>query len=176
MPTRQGKERSTLMLSHGLTKHPEIAGNVGRIVSIWNAIEYIIAATIFSAVTKTDLLLASKVFYALRNSGARLDITEAAGLHTLKGTEHLQEFRDAIPKIRKALSVRNYYAHCIYAPDDQGRLVAWDPTDFNPEQRTYITEKSVKADLDLVMAAYQETTFLQSRLYGWNIPGLKRNA
>jgi hypothetical protein len=156
-----------LNLSLGLYQHREIATSVGLIISYWNMIENTVATTIFYPITGTDPLHSSKIVYALRNSGARLDILEESGGHVLKDAIFLHDFKKTIDMLRKALNVRNFYAHCVYAVDGDNKLIAHDPTEWHPKQPRFITEKNVAIDVEYMIKTYAQLNLLQSRLFEW---------
>ena len=157
----------SLSISNGLSNHPEIAASVGMILSRWNAIEYFIASRIFPPLTGTGVIHSNKIVYALKNSSARLDVIEESGKHTLTDSYVLEMFLKTTNRIRKILKMRNYYAHCVYAVDENDKLIAFDPTDYFPSQKTFITKASVDADLEEFNGAFADLNATRVHILHW---------
>jgi hypothetical protein len=67
-----------------------------------------------------------QILLALQNSGAKVDLLEAAGNYTLQYSSFLPEFTELLVDVKKVLKFRNTYAHAIYASEGE-KLVLYDP-------------------------------------------------
>jgi hypothetical protein len=167
---KPGSIDSVLIVTAGLGDHPDIAKSVGQMLDSWNRIEFRLIY-VFASLTGIDAETSAKILYALKNSAARLDILESVGRHTLSddgpvvvpvfGPKARSRFIEAIGWLRKALKIRNFYAHCVYAWDTtrslapgERRLIAFVPTEFYPSQPIYITQESVAADMGVIQDAF----------------------
>lgn len=158
----------TFNLGAGLAQHPEIAQSVGVLIGLWNSLEHAAFSGLFSVLTGIHPALSAHIIYALKNSGARLDILEDSGSHVLQGTEHLNTLRDLVRSLRAALKARNFYAHSVYGVTPEGKLIAFDPTDWETkDQQVFITPESVAADLEKIVSTYNQVNMFFCRLVEW---------
>ncbi len=133
-----------------LSKFPEHAKLIGALVTDWNSIENTLV-TILAVAMGQAFELVHPMIYALRNSAARIDVMEPALLALFKKKElDVENLSSILEETRKIVSLRNKYAHSLYAADFAANILfICDMKDGIPGLQQQANQRPLKlADLE----------------------------
>lgn len=146
------------MLMPSFRRFPDEAVIIGRILAGYTDLEVGMMNCVQMATGDFDTTM--KVMFRTRGESQRISLADAMGRHIYGDLRLGLEFETALASVKRCLSIRNQYAHCVWWDDNTGQLALADMEDIavSPDYQTDLRTLPTR-HVDVPLLRQQQTYF-----------------